>query len=49
VTSLEGLLGVELGPTSWIDVPQACIDAFAAATEDHQWIHFPRRCSRAIV
>jgi acyl dehydratase len=39
MTSLEELVGVELGPTSWIDVPQARIDAFAAATEDHQWIH----------
>jgi acyl dehydratase len=39
VTSLEELVGVELGPTSWIDVPQARIDAFAAATDDHQWIH----------
>ena len=39
MTSLEELVGVELGPTSWIEVPQARIDAFAAATEDGQWIH----------
>jgi acyl dehydratase len=39
VTSLDELVGVELGPTSWIDVPQARIDAFAEATNDHQWIH----------
>jgi acyl dehydratase len=39
VTPLEELVGVELGPTSWIDVPQARIDAFAEATSDHQWIH----------
>jgi acyl dehydratase len=39
MTTLEELVGVELGPTSWIDVPQVRIDAFAAATEDHQWIH----------
>jgi acyl dehydratase len=39
VSSLEELVGVELGPTSWMDVPQARIDAFAAATDDHQWIH----------
>jgi len=31
--------GDELGPSSWIDVDQARIDAFAAATEDHQSIH----------
>ena len=39
MTSLAELVGVELGPTSWIDVPQARIDSFADATDDHQWIH----------
>jgi hypothetical protein len=39
VTSLEELVRVELGPTAWIDVPQARIEAFAEATEDRQWIH----------
>jgi acyl dehydratase len=39
MTSLDELVGVELGPTSWIDVPQSRIDAFAEATGDHQWIH----------
>jgi acyl dehydratase len=33
------LVGVELGPTGWIEVTQARIDAFAAATGDPQWIH----------
>ena len=37
--SLADLVGVELGPTSWIDVTQERIDAFAAATDDPQWIH----------
>ena len=36
---LRDLLGVELGPTSWIDVTQERIDAFASATGDPQWIH----------
>jgi acyl dehydratase len=27
------------GPSSWIEVDQARIDAFADATGDHQWIH----------
>jgi acyl dehydratase len=46
VTSLEELVGVELGPTSWIDVPQTRIDAFAEATDDRQWIHVdPGRAS----
>ena len=31
--------GDEFGPSSWIDVDQAKIDAFAEATGDHQWIH----------
>ena len=31
--------GAEFGPSSWIDVPQERIDAFAEATGDHQWIH----------
>jgi acyl dehydratase len=31
--------GAEFGPSSWIEVPQEKIDAFAAATGDDQWIH----------
>jgi acyl dehydratase len=32
-------VGQTYGPSSWIEVPQEKIDAFAAATGDHQWIH----------
>ncbi len=32
-------VGDVYGPSSWIDVPQSKIDAFAEATGDHQWIH----------
>jgi acyl dehydratase len=32
-------VGEVFGPSSWIDIPQSKIDAFAAATGDHQWIH----------
>jgi acyl dehydratase len=39
VSRLQELVGVELGPTRWIEVTQDRIDAFAAATEDPQWIH----------
>lgn len=39
MSDLRDLVGVELGPTSWIDVTQERIDAFAAATGDPQWIH----------
>ncbi len=33
------LVAIELGPTSWLEVPQERIDMFAAATDDPQWIH----------
>jgi len=39
VTDLAELVGVELGPTSWIEIPQSRIDTFAEATNDPQWIH----------
>ena len=32
-------VGDVFGPSSWIDVPQERVDAFADATDDHQWIH----------
>lgn len=31
--------GAEFGPSSWIEVSQDRINAFADATGDHQWIH----------
>jgi acyl dehydratase len=31
--------GDEYGPSTWVDVTQEKIDAFADATGDHQWIH----------
>jgi acyl dehydratase len=39
VSNLSDLVGRELGPTSWIEVTQQRINAFAAATDDPQWIH----------
>ena len=39
MSALRDLVGAELGPTSWIDVTQERIDAFAEATDDPQWIH----------
>ena len=32
-------VGDTFGPSSWIEIPQEKIDAFAEATGDHQWIH----------
>jgi acyl dehydratase len=31
--------GDTFGPSSWVEIPQSKIDAFAAATGDDQWIH----------
>jgi acyl dehydratase len=42
VSALGDLVGTELGPTSWLEVTQERIDAFAAATDDPQWIHIDR-------
>jgi len=36
---LATLVGKELGPTEWYDVTQERVNAFADATDDHQWIH----------
>jgi acyl dehydratase len=45
MTAIE--VGAEFGPSSWIDVPQAKIQAFADATGDHQFIHVdPERAAQ---
>ena len=44
---LGDLAGLELGPTSWLEVTQERIDAFAAATQDSQWIHVDPDRARA--
>jgi acyl dehydratase len=36
---LSSFTGKELGTSSWVHVDQARINAFADATDDHQWIH----------
>ena len=35
-------VGDELGPSEWLEVEQATIDAFAACSRDGQWIHVDR-------
>jgi acyl dehydratase len=40
-------VGSEFGPSSWIEVPQERIDAFAEATGDRQWIHVDRAAAAA--
>jgi len=39
--------GSEYGPSSWIEVLQERIDAFADATGDRQWIHVDRDAAAA--
>jgi len=36
---LKAMLGREVGLSDWFTITQERIDAFAAATEDRQWIH----------
>jgi acyl dehydratase len=36
---LKALVGQELGPSSWLEITQDRVNAFAEATGDHQWIH----------
>jgi acyl dehydratase len=36
---LAGLVGQEVAVSDWLIVTQDRIDAFANATDDHQWIH----------
>lgn len=36
---LKGMVGEELGVSSWVEVDQTMIDRFADTTRDRQWIH----------
>ena len=39
IDELHHRIGAELGPSNWLEVDQERINAFASATDDHQWIH----------
>jgi acyl dehydratase len=39
IEELNALVGKEVGASDWVQVTQERINAFADATEDHQWIH----------
>ncbi|HEX8089001.1 MAG TPA: MaoC family dehydratase [Blastocatellia bacterium] len=39
IEELKSLSGQEVGASDWFEVTQERINAFADATEDHQWIH----------
>jgi acyl dehydratase len=47
MSDFRDLVGQELGPTEWIEITQERIDAFADATDDHQWIHVDRERAAA--
>ena len=47
VSRLEGLVGQEVAISDWRLVTQEQIDAFANATDDHQWIHVDAGRARA--
>jgi acyl dehydratase len=36
---ISGAVGEELGTTDWLTIDQVRVNAFADATDDHQWIH----------
>jgi acyl dehydratase len=45
---LKAMVGREVGLSDWFTVGQERVDAFAAATEDRQWIHVdPERAARS--
>jgi acyl dehydratase len=45
---LAALVGQEVGVSDWFDVSQEAIDAFAAATRDHYWVHTdPKRAAES--
>ncbi|NUP28492.1 MAG: MaoC family dehydratase [Nocardia sp.] len=39
IDEVAAAIGAHLGYSEWFEVTQARVDAFAAATEDRQWIH----------
>lgn len=36
---MAAAVGEDLGVSDWVEITQERVDAFAAATGDHQWIH----------
>jgi acyl dehydratase len=48
LADVRGLIGTETGLSDWILVDQTMIDAFAHATDDHQFIHVdPERAAQS--
>lgn len=45
-TELPELVGSEIGVSSWVEMPQERINAFAECTEDHQFIHVDEKAAK---
>jgi len=43
----QDLIGTEIGVSEWMEITQDRVDAFADATDDHQWIHVDRERAAA--
>jgi acyl dehydratase len=43
---LKDKIGEKRGPSEWLLVDQARVNAFADATEDHQWIHIDEAAAK---
>ncbi len=39
IDDIQAKIGEEIGVGEWLEITQDRIDAFAEATNDHQWIH----------
>jgi acyl dehydratase len=37
--ALQHMVDTEIGVSDWMEITQERVDAFADATDDHQWIH----------
>ena len=46
-TDFQDLIGTEIGVSQWMQITQDRVDAFADATDDHQWIHVDRERAAA--
>ena len=44
---LRQMVGQEAGVSKWVEVTQERINAFADATDDHQWIHVDSQRAKA--
>ena len=47
IGEIRAHVGREIGRSGWLRIDQARIDAFAACTGDHQWIHVDRERAAA--